>query len=115
MNKHNLPEKYPKKLYQKKMRAYLDALREQLDEIEAQLERKNIVLDTNELNRLISRARASNAKAHAELHRIEARDGIWESLRSGLENAFNELMAVLDYVENHVVQENDERSERDTQ
>lgn len=85
--------KYQKEVFQEKIRAYLNALREELNEIEACLDdnETNVTLDEPEV--IVEHALNIDKRAHRLQGDIETRKVTnWEYIRISLQNAFADLL-----------------------
>jgi hypothetical protein len=107
-----VPEDYQKRTYQKKMRAYLNALRAELDEIETKLQEPDTELEDQADEQNIQQARRIDDQAGDHLQAVENTDTVtWEVLRARLESAWDNLQGTLAYVEDRVVEPDDDEAE----
>lgn len=103
-----MTDDYPKKIYQRKMRAYLDALRSELDQIESHLEATGDDPTTEKPDKLLDKAREIDNRAHDYLHEVEKTEPeSWEKIRSRLEAAWDDMMTELSKLEDIVAENND--------
>lgn len=105
-----MAEDYPKKVYQQKMRAYLDTLRHELDRIESHLEETDADLAADNPDKLLDKVHEMDNRAHDHLHEVEKTgpEG-WEQVRGRLEAAWQDMMTELNRLENRVVEDQDKR------
>lgn len=80
-----------KEVYQKKIRAQLDKWNAEIDKLKARAE--NTDADTRiKYQKKIQELRSMQEKAERKLAELkEARDGAWEDLKTGIENAKDAL------------------------
>jgi len=106
-----MTDKYPKEVYQEKMRAFLDEMRAELDAIEERVEQDGVELQLSQPERRIEIAHDIDDKAHDQLRAIENNDiTSWEQFRTRLEHAWDNLIGAINQLEENVVTREDEAS-----
>lgn len=107
-----MQEKYQKKVYQQKMRAYLTELRAELDEIEAQLSRPDVALEDETAARTLERAEQVDQAAREQLQTVEETESPgWEERRAHLEAAWDNLRSKLEHLATQIDKPEDRTEE----